>query len=126
MQDIHCQSIMLLHKLKEGSIVMHFEVQDLIGDAVSHSQVLGIKMETMTLYRTELVLLKSDGYTNKKIALILSEKLQDHEVSKSNVQSWFTKKAQPRDAVIAALECMLFERLNAMNSKLKHPVWVVE
>lgn len=105
---------------------MHFEIRDLVADAVSHSQVLGIKMETMTLYRAELVLLKSDGYTNKKIAAILSGRMQNHEVTKSNVQSWFTKKAQPRDVVIAVLENMLLERLNAMNSKLRHPVWVLE
>lgn len=105
---------------------MQFEVKDLIEDAKSHSRVLGIKMETMTIYRAELVLLKSDGYTNKQIAEILSGKLRENGISKSNVQSWFTKKAQPRDIVIAVLETMLFERLHAMNSKLQNPVWVLD
>lgn len=65
--------------------------------------LLGIKVNYMTIYKAELINLKSDGLKYKDIALIVGD-------SEDNVGRWITREACPSNRVIEILEHLYFER----------------
>jgi len=74
----------------------------------------GITTKTITIYRAELIHLRNEGMTSKKIASLLNTKI-------TTVDNWFNKGSQPKDVIIKKLEQMFLERELKLLKKLRNP-----
>jgi len=63
----------------------------------------GLGFKIITVYRAELIHLKNDGFTAKKISKILNEPI-------TKVQHWY-KGSQPTDKIMEKLEDMYLKRI---------------
>lgn len=78
------------------------------------ANMLGIKVENMTIYKAELIHMRNDGMTAKKIGEIL-------ETNENMVQNWFDRGSQPKTKFIAILEERYFKRENQIITALRNP-----
>lgn len=78
------------------------------------ANMLGIKVDNMTIYKAELIHMRNDNLTAEKIAKELN-------TSASMVQNWYDKGSQPKAKFICMLEKRFFERENGIVKKLRNP-----
>jgi len=79
------------------------------------AEMIGIKVENMTIYKAELIHMRNDGLTSRKIAEILG-------ANEGMVQNWFDKNSQPKNKFIAILEEKYFEREKIIIEELRSPI----
>lgn len=72
--------------------------------------VNGVKFKVITQYASELIFLKSEGFTYRDIAEKISD-ATELSVSSLVVSTWFSRGSQPKDWVMCILEDMHRTRL---------------
>jgi len=83
--------------------------------------VLGIGFKNMTIYRAELIHLRSDGKTDKEIADLISKR-SEIEITQDAVNKWYTRESQPKACVIELLEEWYFKRERNVIERMRNPL----